>query len=1005
MLMRFLILASETYAYIIENVLISEYTQRGGQCGDYFDIPCRSIIDVFKNRPVLGNVAGALGVIHGEASQHSFGSLSFYSQQRMRGVFSTVRCIQQMRQLRVAFQNATLGRSMAAHSSSIQSNALFIPSLSMNTTPNSTQSQSSLPNNLIPHSITEVHGSRSHYLEDVLKLPEGTIVHLTGWAERVRGMSNMMFFVLRDHTGTIQCVWEEQDALAQSEHFQALLASNSSLDPNCVGMHGYKTAYKASAESVVSVYGVVQRRPDDMIKANQKAGAVEVRIFSFRLLNEAAPMPISFLEAPTDDGSSKKSKKKPSDTAPQANALSDEDARLRYRFLDLRRPEMQRIIRTRAAMTLAARQVMYSQGFCEIETPYLVKSTPEGAREFLVPSRTKGRFYALPQSPQQHKQLLMAAGMDRYFQIARCFRDESGRQDRQPEFTQMDLELSFPTPEIVMGTIEKMVDAMHRRVYGVPLGPVPVIRYRDAMDRFGSDKPDLRYSLELKDVTNVFVEYAKKMFPHLYYPSTAAAARQPVKIDKLLADCVRVNPTFLYTMHTLQSQGQCNETGLKMAANGEIESVEGHALARHPLPVVKAVVARGMGSELSKGKNKDVMTRLLREVGAGSGGYQAVLVNTAKFAWKEDGTGIDANSGTGSDVELAEEGVSPTPASVLVHSPEYQAQLVSSLNLGRNDFVFIVAGDWERVCNGLGKLRIALQGLLPEGNEDLTPPVINGSRIVVRRAPAATESSASDAISAGGMLGGPVLNGDCPLPVFHWVTDFPLFDVQVPARVYANNHAKYSNKLDEVVETNERVEIASMHHPFTSPHPTDLAQYETIVQALNQRQVPRTTFEKAAGAVEGEGDGIAAEIVDADAKSWNNDAITNYPLSLAELSRLSQVRALHYDLVANGLEVGGGSIRIHQPALQRSVFDLLQVPHSKFHHLLEALSLGCPPHGGFAAGLDRLVAIFASKTAAPLKLRDVIAFPKTLTGNDLLLGSPNPATQSQLDEYHLNIKK
>jgi aspartyl-tRNA synthetase len=149
----------------------------------------------------------------------------------------------------------------------------------------------------------------------------------------------------------------------------------------------------------------------------------------------------------------------------------------------------------------------------------------------------------------------------------------------------------------------------------------------------------------------------------------------------------------------------------------------------------------------------------------------------------------------------------------------------------------------------------------------------------------------------------------------------------------------------------------------------------------------------------------AEESPDVDAKAWKQDDVTRHPLTLSELSRLAQLRALHYDLVANGLEVGGGSIRAHQAGLQRSVFDILQVPHSKFQHLLEALSLGCPPHGGFAAGLDRLVAIFASKTGTPLKLKDVIAFPKTLTGNDPLLGSPNPATQKQLDEYHINVQK
>jgi aspartyl-tRNA synthetase len=292
----------------------------------------------------------------------------------------------------------------------------------------------------------------------------GSRVRLGGWVQRQRPMGGIVFLDLRDRSGVIQL----------------------SFDPAFVDAETIKLAGAVGRESVVLVEGEVTARPAAMRNAEMPTGEVEVKASSLRVVGpaETPAIPVSLGKGET---------------------LPAEEQRLRYRYLDLRRPEMQRQLILRHRLMQVTRQFLSGLGFLEIETPILTKPTPEGARDYLVPSRVHpGEFYALPQSPQLYKQLLMVAGYDRYFQIARCFRDEDLRADRQPEFTQIDIEASFITAEDVFAFTEGMIAALWREG-GVTLEPpFERMRYADAMERFGCDRPDLRYGLELFDASALF---------------------------------------------------------------------------------------------------------------------------------------------------------------------------------------------------------------------------------------------------------------------------------------------------------------------------------------------------------------------------------------------------------------------------------------------------------------------------------------------------------------------
>jgi aspartyl-tRNA synthetase len=458
----------------------------------------------------------------------------------------------------------------------------------------------------------------------------------------------------------------------------------------------------------------------------------------------------------------------------------DENVRLQYRYLDLRRERMQKNLRVRSAVNAAVRAAMVRQDFVEVETPMLVPSTPEGAREFLVPSRKEpGSFYALPQSPQLFKQLLMVGGVDRYYQIARCLRDEDLRADRQYEFMQLDMEMSFVGQDDVLDAVSEAVLDAAEAVTGERPGPIARLTWLEAMNRFGVDKPDLRFGMELTELTPVFGATEFKAF-------AGAAAIKGIRLEGA-ADDVGRNQLDKLT-DKAKSLGAKGLVWLKTTADG------------FDSPVAK-------------------------------------FLSEAEVAAVKDAMGAEVG-----------------------------------------DLVLIVADEWTTVCDVLGTLR----------NDLGRPPVHQGPYQYV------------------------------------WIVEFPLF----------------------VGVDKESGRPKPGHHPFTMPHPDDV------------------------------------------------DRLTTDPMS---------VRSIAYDLVLNGWELGSGSIRIHEPDLQRRVFTALGIgddeAERKFGFFLNPFEYGAPPHGGFAFGLDRLVAILAGEE----NIREVIAFPKTQSGADVMTEAPNPGDPKQLAELGLRV--
>lgn len=301
---------------------------------------------------------------------------------------------------------------------------------------------------------------RSHRCTEVSSANIGEKVTVMGWVQKSRNKGGIIFVDLRDRSGILQVIFEESQC----------------------GAECFEKAGKLRSEFVAAIEGTVCKRAG-AVNENLATGDIEVVASSLRILSEAETPPFPIEE----------------------NSKTKEDIRLKYRYLDLRRPDLQRNLIMKSKVATIARQFMADEGFLEIETPMLTKSTPEGARDYLVPSRVHpGTFYALPQSPQLFKQLLMCSGYDRYFQIARCFRDEDLRADRQPEFTQMDMELSFVDVDDVIDVNERLLAKLFKEILDLDIQlPIQRMTWQEAMDRFGSDKPDLRFGLELKDVSDV----------------------------------------------------------------------------------------------------------------------------------------------------------------------------------------------------------------------------------------------------------------------------------------------------------------------------------------------------------------------------------------------------------------------------------------------------------------------------------------------------------------------
>jgi len=565
----------------------------------------------------------------------------------------------------------------------------------------------------------------------------GQSVTLAGWVQRTRKMGGMTFVDVRDRYGITQVVFNNEIDRELTEAANAL-----------------------GREFVVQVTGKVEERSSK--NANLPTGDIEVIADSIKILNRSEIPPFT-IEDNTDGG---------------------DDLRMKYRYLDLRRPCVRRNLELRHKMAFEIRRYLDAQGFLEIETPILVKSTPEGARDFVVPSRMNpGEFYALPQSPQLFKQLLMVSGYDRYFQIAKCFRDEDLRADRQPEFTQIDCEMSFVEQEDVIQTFEGLVKHIFKYVKGIDFtDPFPRITWADAMQRYGSDKPDIRFGMEFVELNDV----AKgKGF------SVIDDAELTVGI--VAKGCASYSRKQLDELTEFVKRPQVGAKGLiyvKFEADGSIKSSVG------------------------KFYNEDELRAWGKKAGAEAG-----------------------------------------------------------------DLLLVMTGEAMKTRKQLCELRLEL-----------------GNRLGLRDK-----------------------NVFAPL----WVIDFPLFE------------------WDE-----ETQRYYAMHHPFTSPNPEDIPMLKTDT---------------------------------------------------------GKVRATAYDIVVNGTELGGGSIRIHDAALQDEMFELLgftpERAHEQFGFLMNAFKYGAPPHGGLALGFDRFVSILAGLDT----IRDVIAFPKTNSGRDVMNESPSPFSQAQLDELQLQL--
>ncbi len=592
---------------------------------------------------------------------------------------------------------------------------------------------------------------RTQHCNELRPAHAGQTVTLVGWVHSRRDLGGVLFIDLRDREGRTQTVFDPADL--PKEVFEA--------------------ATHLHSESVIEVTGRVRVRPQGTENSKIPTGQVEVLVQQCTVLNHAAVLPF-----PVDD--------------PEVANKVNEELRLQYRYLDLRRPEMIRNLRVRSKVAIATRSYMDDQGFLEVETPTLFKSTPEGAREFLVPNRRDaGTFYALPQSPQQFKQILMVSGVERYFQLARCYRDEDLRADRQPEFTQVDIEMSFIDREDLYALIEGLL----KRVWKVALDmdiPTPFrrISFAEALNRWGIDKPDTRFGMELVDFTEEFRSSSFKVF------AGAIANGGVVKA--------------------------MNARGLAGATQGQIETMTEHA---------KSFGAKGLA-----------------------------YIKVENGEWK-----------------------SPI---VKFFTEAEKAALTTKLEIQEGDLILFAADQWLNACEILGKIRLYCAEVLKAQGKLVIDP---------RRFD------------------------------FLWVVDFPLLSFD-----------KEMNRW------------YSSHHPFTAPVADDIPLLKT------------------------------------DPK---------------------QVRGQHYDIVVNGVELGGGSIRIHQPDVQKTIFeDILAISPEetqlRFGYMLEAFKYGAPPHGGIALGFDRLIAILCGTQS----IRDVIAFPKTAKGVDLMTSSPTTVTARQLRDLHIEVK-
>lgn len=571
----------------------------------------------------------------------------------------------------------------------------------------------------------------------------GQEVTLCGWIQYRR---QNIFLVLRDFQGLVQVLIPQDESSASVK----------------------KILCEAPVESVVQVSGTVISRPPGQENPKMPTGEIEIKVKTAELLNPCKKLPFEV-----------------KDFMKKTEAL-----RLQYRYLDLRSFQMQYNLRLRSQMVMKMREYLCNlHGFVDVETPTLFKRTPGGAKEFVVPSREPGKFYSLPQSPQQFKQLLMVGGLDRYFQVARCYRDEGSRPDRQPEFTQIDIEMSFVDQTGIRSLIEGLLQYSWPDDKGPVEVPFPSMTFAEALASYGTDKPDTRFGMKIVDISDVFRNTEVGFLQD--------ALSKPQGTVKAI----------------------CIPEGAKYLKRKDIESLRKFAADHF---------------------DQEVLPVFLK---ANSNWNSPV----AKLVMEQQGLG-------------------------LMRRMENQEE----------DMVLLTAGEHERACSLLGKLRLECADLLE-------------ARGVLLRDPA--------------------------LFSFLWVVDFPLF----------------------LPKEENPGELESAHHPFTAPHPRDIHLLHTEPE---------------------------------------------------------KVRSQHYDLVLNGSEIGGGSIRIHDARLQRYILEtLLKEDVKLLSHLLQALDYGAPPHGGIALGLDRLICLV---TGAP-SIREVIAFPKSFRGQDLMSNAPDFIPPEDLKPYHIQV--